>query len=840
MSVLPLRRTVSPSKLELAGRVLDIDAGNLIDVHGAPVELRPQVWALLCVLARHAGSVVPKEELLDAVWPGLVVTDSSLAKAISELRAAFGSDGHAVIKTAARRGYLLRASAAPSTSGPAALPAARGLLFGRDAELAALLAMLAQHRLVTLIGAGGVGKTAVALAAARVHAAQATPTAAWVDLAQLSDPSLLIATIARALGLPVAQGREQLTGLLAAIMPMTKLLVLDNAEHLIAGVSRLTRSMLDAAPGLQVLVTSQAPLRLEGEQLFRLAGLDVPASGTPIVEASHSGAVALLVDQARAADRHFELTAANVELAIELCRRLDGLPLAIRLAAARLPLLGLAGIVARLDQRLRLLATEGHDAPARQQTLLAALDWSHDLLIADEQALFRRLGTFVGGFSLDLAIALARCEGVDEWSLIRRLNVLVERNLLDVQPGSTPRYRMLETQRNYATHLLRRSGDMALAQRDHACVIESVLRGASRQIWVLPDSAWLSRWGAELDNVRAALDWGAANDVTLFASLVGSAGALFRLLDVTYELRQRATAVSRETLATVAPEVQMRYWLSRTHLEVGVSPRAAYECACRMEEAARSAAHVPGLYLALCHRVASVEETLAATPAVFAEIEMLESAQWPARMLAYRSAAEYTVHSMLDRWPQALRAAELGLERAIETGSALMQGVFANGILVALLEQNRIATATERSHGLRSRVLPGPTGSAVPFIGTCARCALAAGDLQGARRHLAQLFEMCRVVEWMYFDSLANLYVELALAEGRIEAAARLLGHADAAAQRNWGRPQGSAMREASRSALAAKLPPERLAALLNEGVRLSQESACAWTLHMGEQSTRG
>jgi predicted ATPase/DNA-binding winged helix-turn-helix (wHTH) protein len=840
MTVLPLRGLVSRSKLELAGRMLDLDAGHLLGLDGTPIALRPQAWALLCVLARHAGSVVSKGDLLDAVWPGLIVTDSSLAKAVSDLRAAFGSDGRAVVQTLARRGYRLLASAADSCASgspvDAAVPAARGPLFGRDGELVALSKMLAQHRLVTVVGAGGIGKTAVALAAARACAAE-RGSVAWVDLAQLADPNPLIATVARALGLPVAQGGKQLPGLLAALGPLRTLLVLDNAEHLIADMARLTRALLDAAPGLRVLVTSQAPLRLEGEQLFRLGGLDVPDAGEPVAKASRRGAVALLVDQVRAVDRHFELTEANAELVIELCRRLDGVPLAIRLAAARLPLLGLAGVVARLDERLQLLAAQGRDAPARQQTLLAALDWSHGLLSADEQILFRRLGLFAGGFSIDGAVALGRFDGVGEWQLIERLNVLGERSLVDIEPGPPPRYRMLQTQRAFAHRLLHGSGDMARAREHHARAVESVLRVASQQIWVMSDSAWQARWAVELDNVRAALDWSAAHDATLFTSLVGSAGHLFRLLDLGYELRQRADAVGHQILATVATELKMRYWLSRNYLEAGVSAPASHDCARRTEAEARSIAHASGLYLSLCHRVASGLESPADLPMLLAEIETLESPAWPPRMLVYRSAAEHVARSMQRRWARAEQAAQAGLARAMEAGSALMQAFFANGILLVLLQQNNFRAAVERSQELRSYVLPGPAGSALPFVGTCARCALAVGDLPAARRQLAQLFEMCRAVEWMYFDFYADLYLTLAMDEGRFETAACLLGYADAVAQRGPGMTDGTAVREAARLSLAARLAPERMSSLLDRGAGARCEAVRAWALEEGQAS---
>ena len=839
MTKLLHRSSELAAPLVVAGRIVDVDAGVLRSVDGAPVGLRPQAWAVLSLLARRAGSVVTKTELFDAVWPGLAVTDASLTRAVSDVRAAFGAEGHRVIKTAARRGYLLVAPpvVAPDGRLPLALslPAAPGPLFGRSAELEAVRTMLAAHRLVTLTGAGGIGKTSVAVTAARSHASEALQAAAWVDLSQLADPSLLVATIARALGLPVAQGGEQLPGLLAALAPLTVLLVLDNAEHLVASVSRLTRAMLDAAPGLRLMVTSQAALRIDGEQVFGLTALAVPATGVlSVAEAASYGAVALFVDQARALDRHFALTPANLPQVIELCRRLDGLPLAIRLAAARLPLLGLGGVVSRLDERLDLLAASKRDASTRQQTLLATLDWSHGLLAAQQQALFKRLGVFVGGFSLDLAIALARCENIDEWALIERLNVLVEHNLVNVDRTEPPRYRLLETQREYAVRLLRQDAAMAEARQDHALAVDATMRSAFDEIWRTTDAQWLPRWALELDNVRAALDWCAAHDATLFASLVGSSVGLFRLLDLAYELRHRAAAVSPELLATVAPDVAARYWLARTYLDAGVSSQAMHDHAVFAERAARTARDPSDLYIALCHRVASSLLAPRDASTLMAEIVALERDTWAPRLRACRRLAEWVLHSTCHDWPQALQAAEAGYALETQAGGSLIRGIFANAVLVALMSQGAVREAARRAVDLQ-HVLLGPAASAIPFLGTSARCSLLAGDIAGARRQLAQLFSMCRAVEWMYFDFFGNVYLRLAHVEGRMDDAALLLGFARVAMERSWSAARFPKPSEQAMATLVQAIPQPRLSELLAEGANLSREAVCELTLREGK-----
>ena len=841
----PAQPTFKPSTpLVLAGRVVDLDAGLLRDANGAPIALRPQAWAVLALLVRHVGRVVSKTQLLDTVWPRRVVTDSSLARAVSDLRAAFGGDGHRIIKTVARRGYLLPAPDEPAPDRalqrPAPLPAARGPLFGRAADIADLGTLMARHRLVSIVGAGGVGKTALAVVAARSLAVDAPSTSAWVDLAPLADPMLLAATVARALGMPVAQGGDPLPGLLAALAPVTALLVLDNAEHLVAGVSRLTRAMLDAAPGLRVLVTSQAPLHIDTEQVFRLAALDVPARAASLAEAAGAGAVALFVDQARAGDRHFKLGPANLGLVIDLCRRLEGSPLAIRLAAARLPLLGLAALASRLSERLQLLASDSREAPTRQRTLLAALDWSYSLLAPQQQALFRRLGVFVGGFSLDLAVGQARGDNIDQWTLIECLNVLVERGLVEATHGDLPRrYRVLETQREYALRLLRQGGDLAAARQGQASAVEATMRRAAAEFFEMPDNTWLRRWAAELDNVRAALDWTAVHDPGGFASLVGSSAALFMLQDLAYELRQRATAVDPSTVDAGAPALALRYWLTRTYLEAGQSVSLAHAFASNAERAARSVDDQPRLYVALCHRVASGLMPPAQATAALSEIVALECAEWPARMRAHRPLAEFVAHSLGQRWRQAQQAAEAGYALTMQVRGVHFHAMFANGIVVSLLGQGAVHEAIARGQAMRHTVLPGPTGPAIPFVGSCARCALVAGDIAGAKRQFGQLFDMCRTVDWMYFDYFAVIYVQLATADGRLDDAARLLGFGNTAAGRSWNVLPVTTALEQARVALAGVLAPEQLAQLAAEGAGLDREAVCRLVLKDASRVSR-
>jgi len=487
-------------------------------VDDQPAALGGRAFDVLLALVEHRGRVVGKDELLDIAWPGMVVEENNLAVQISALRKLLGNR---VIATVAGRGYqftaalqqLVQLEMAPAA--PVAMPAsgaapvAATRLVGRDADLAALAGLLREHRLVTVVGPGGIGKTRLAIGwcegPGREEAGGARPVV-WIELAGLSDVALLPAAVLAAIGAAPPQTLRE------AIAPLTLTLVLDNAEPVAAEVATLVRSLLDAAPGLRLLVTSQVPLRLPVEQVYRLGSLSLPegpsARVTPAQALQH-GAVVLFVERARAADPLFELAAGNVAAVVEICQRLDGLPLALELAAARVPSFGVTALAAALDERLRMLGDPQRSAPARQRTLRAALEWSHGLLDARAQAVFRRLGVFAGGFTLAAAQAVASDDdptrALDPWAVMATLGRLVEDSLLTRDGAEPPRYGLLESARLFALELLERSGEAAALRARHlgwcAGFVDRVLGGGGRV-----DAAHAAQVAAEYANLRAALE----------------------------------------------------------------------------------------------------------------------------------------------------------------------------------------------------------------------------------------------------------------------------------------------------------------------------------------------
>jgi predicted ATPase/DNA-binding XRE family transcriptional regulator len=400
------------------------------------------------------------------------------------------------------------AATASSAGMPRAIPLPPTPLIGRDALLASIVALLGQPmpRLVTLTGPGGVGKTR--LAEATATAVSFRDGARFVALAPVSSPALVMPKVAETLGVAEAPGIEVETAVAHSMLGKQVLLVLDNFEHVILAAP-LVADLLASCPELKILVTSRKPLGVRGEQRWPVPPLDLPADTPHVthVEAIEAAAVQLFANRATAVSPGFAITNSNAGDVVAICRRLDGLPLAIELAAAWTGMLSPADMLARLDRRLPLLTEAAPDMPRRHQTMRATIAWSHDLLRPAEAAVFRRLAVFTGGFTLDAARAVATPEGADD--ILDELIALVNISLVSTVDGREGgmRFHMLETVREFALDQLADSGERHTMERRHATHFLDLAIAASDNLADATGHAWLSRLIADQANLRAALSW---------------------------------------------------------------------------------------------------------------------------------------------------------------------------------------------------------------------------------------------------------------------------------------------------------------------------------------------
>jgi predicted ATPase/DNA-binding winged helix-turn-helix (wHTH) protein len=506
---------------------------------GVPVRLGKRAVTVFAALVRSAREYVPKARLIEAAWPGLVVQESNLAVQILAIRRVLAevSSGEAWLETLERRGYRFVGPVIPLT-GPAAnalgpvlpssnLPDVLTSFVGRRKELAELHKLLASSRLLTLTGAGGVGKTRLALQVAADIRNDLSHGVWFVDLAPLVDSTLVAKAIAQTLSVMEVAGEPLADTLCSRLRATRALLILDNCEHLIEPCARLAECLLRSAPDLRILATSREALHIAGEQCYQLAPLSLPPASASLEEMFRSDAVQLFVERTRLRQPGFALTAKRAPAVAELCVRLDGMPLALELAAARVTVLPLEKIVERLTDRFRLLTRGNRNALPRQQTLRAAIGWSFDLLSEAARTLIARLSVFAGGFDLEAAEAVAAGGRLAQDDVLDLLSSLVDKSLV-VTESEGERYRLLDTIREYAHERLQAAGEEAAVREQHFrwCLrlaerAEPALLGGPRQ------KPALDRLAAEHDNLRAALTW--ANETPdRSASALRLCGMLYR------------------------------------------------------------------------------------------------------------------------------------------------------------------------------------------------------------------------------------------------------------------------------------------------------------------------
>lgn len=856
------------------------------------------------MLAQNRHRILTKDELLVKVWPGVVVEENNLATQISNLRKVLGPGA---ITTIPGRGYQFTAevvevdndSGAPTGPAPTARPSEatsgpRSLqtgatadgtveattlndgsartageaadlgpsepLVGRTEALADLLRTLsAQAGCVTLLGAGGIGKTALACWVAQAWRTPPTPaaprSAVWLDLMPLRDADGLAQALAHAVAPGAAQLAEAATSRTVewapwlARLPHTSdtLWVLDNAEHLREPVARLVTAVQHSHPDLRLLVTSQVPLGCPGERRFPLGPLALPPPDAGLAAARQAGALALFEHAAQRADARFVLDADTLPLATQLVQALGGVPLALKLAAARLPLLGLPGLVAALDQRLRLLAAPGSPSgdgalpdDDRHRTLKATLDWSHGLLPPAEQRLFRRLAVCRGEFSLPLAQLLASADDstvaaghdsttepqdpVLDADTMEALACLVDRSLVELVRGDgLPSYRLPETHRLYAQLQLDAHGEREVAQRQHALAQRRLMAVAEASYWSEPDERWLARQQLEIDNLRAALDWSGQHDPALAADLLGLSSFVFLQAGLAGEARRRWQALEGQLGSTLAPATAARFQLAGSRLLWGVDSARMLALALQARQSAQAAGLPRQDYLAL--RCALGSGALAAdeVAAALAEMARLEDGRWPPRLRAQRLLAAVDALALAgDDRPEtctALRTAREALRAVVEPAGLATLTMLAH---LGLAESDWLAGQPEAALARCTRLLGDARlvgNQRLQVLASQAATHLGRGDVAAARGCLQAWAQLGAQRDWEWFDRHADLFAWLAALAGQAAEARAVARYADAAMARAGGRRGPAQQRVYTlRQAALAGLPAERAEALWLDG----------------------
>jgi predicted ATPase/DNA-binding winged helix-turn-helix (wHTH) protein len=718
-------------------------AQRVLVIDGKTAAPGARAFDLLLALVERRERLVTKRELMDIVWPGVVVEEHNIAAQMSSLRKLLGADA---ISTVAGRGYQFVAKASAPGEHPTRaptrhnLPEPRTRFIGRETALADLARLVPQSRLLTLTGIGGCGKTSLGLQFAR-RQLEAFADGVWfVDLVPLKDPTRVVAMCAAVLGLHEAGDSPLIERLVAHLAGRRTLLILDNCEHVIDGVVGLIESLLAGGGGTTILATSREALNVAGEQIYAVRSLSLPATDDmqAVLEAE---SVRVFVDRARLVLPDFEVNAGNAESLAEICRRLDGIALAIELAAARVTMLSVAEIAARLEDRFRLL-TGGSRTLPRHQTLQAAIQWSYEQLTPAQQRMLRQVSVFAGGWTLQAANEVAQVG--DEYEALALLTALHDKSLLvvDREVSVSPRYRMLETVRQYALDRLNECGEGEATRGRHVAHYIALAEQAEPHVRGPEQDAWMSRFKQEQENLVAALAWCCEPSVDPRCGLRLAAASAYYWGWNSVELGYRLT------LAVLERDLKA----ANTPARAGTLRALA------------RLSHFRGRY----------EESLSFAQQAVAAARLLGASQLLAWALTLVGAAQ----EALGRSEQALRAHEDALEIARDLGDGVLMFSVLNSIASAKQRAGQL-DAAERCYREALELARQHSGRVgiVILLNNLIRVLVARGELDQARQFAIECLPLARH-EKVGVD-LLDATVGLASRRGEHAVAARFWGASD-------------------------------------------------------------
>ena len=690
------------------------------------------------------------------------------------------------------------------------LPQQTTRLIGRESDLAQIAAGLSESRLVSVLGVGGVGKTRVAISAAAAALQHFRDGAWFVNFGPIADPALVTSTIAAALGIKegAASGAELLAGYCKT---RSLLLVFDNCEHVIGEVAAVSAMLLESAPGVKILATSREPLNIAGERTFRLPALDI------------AGATQLFIERATSADAAFSVAPGDLPVVIEICQRLDGIALAIELAAPRVKLFSIGDLRDALDERFRVLTAGTRTAPARQKTMRALIEWSYELLGEEERSLFRRLGTFAGPFSL--AGAQAVCADADLCDVLDVLSALVDKSL--VVAGGASRFSLLQSLRAFA---LERLDDAGESERYFRRFAEYVCAFGERlyERWDAgEDAAWIAAAQTELDNVRAGLTWtlGEGNEKESGAALVAHVAPLF----VRLSLLSEAISWCKKALDARPPDqtaARLYFSLATSYNNQGASA-AALEAATAAVRHSRSCADARMLARSLAQYAWRLRQEDRYDEAAAASAEAIETA----RKLADRKLlATILVRCALALPPEHIESAREQFAEAVATFHSTKQETERARALAWWAIAEGAAGCFERAIDLASQSLDADVADVKLYVQfNLAGYALSLDDFKLAREHAAATLMASKELQHSVIFALSASYLAIAALESDPTASARVFGYAKAQFPQNDWPPEAHVNPEIYRrydEKLREAVDPGALQSWFDEGAAWDAERA--------------
>ncbi|HEX4159015.1 MAG TPA: winged helix-turn-helix domain-containing protein [Rhizomicrobium sp.] len=809
---------------------------------GNPVRLGTVERTILTVLLERPGVLVPKAELMSRVWGHSVVGDNALHVHIARLRKTLGND---TIVTRRGAGYRFAAplSREHKTSAVGNLPilASRGAglspLIGRDDDLQQVVDLLRTARLVSLTGPGGVGKTSLGLQASRQCADEFRDGAWLVELSALNDPKIAASQIAATLGLGLGKTHNPLQTLARLIRDKDMLLLLDNCEHLVEACGEICETLLSMAPRLKIVVTTRQALSCAGEMVFVVPPLAVPRE-TPTTAANvrKSGAFELFLERARGAASGFAINDNEVGIAARICRRIDGLPLAIEMVASWAAMFGLQALDERLDGSIESWPRARDTAPPRHSTLTATLEWSHGLLSAEEQIVLRRLSVFAGAFAMQAAEAVVSDEPIRMESLFDHVAALIRKSMVTVVAGTRPpMFRLLATTRALMAGKLAGAPEANAVLRRHATYVLKTVRRAIDELQTVPESVWLKRHASVLPDMRGALDWASREDPRLAITLAGDGWQIWRELSLHGEGRQRLDTITRLVDAETPRELKLG--VQRALAELCLNSDAekfAYRSLLEVVSSIRELKMGPefaSAFFELGFAASVLGRTEEAHGYVVEAIDLLQRSGRTrdlARAYATLSAIQVGAGRYADAKDSGLKALRLceivGSDRGVFVVAAnlLEAAVLAGNLSEAIADGNDIVAR------LRSAPYPELLGYALGLMSCTLLFQRKPGDALPLLREASTILREAGLIFWLY-DKFA---LRLAL-NGRQSDAAVVAGFAFAALEKSGrsGEPLAVQVREALYGELRGVTSDDVIKQLIESGKHLTEERALALAL---------